>query len=200
MGACPGPWEVHSVIKFILWNWSNSWGLLTAGACIAGPDQCPVTRPGSWWHVTMSAAPGSSSASDGSDPGLVIVLQTPGSLWWYLMSNWPFTPLWAGARADHKIQSLIYACALSLDWLWLLSKLPGDTHPVIVRGVRLGKKRFYCFNLPHLGIRTKRKEFCKVCSSRLCYKQGDYRRANKRLQAWKFLINIGKFIKSLLWW
>ena len=151
-------------------------------------------------NVTMSAAPGSSSASDGSDPGLVIVLQTPGSLWWYLVSNWPFTPPWAGARADHKIQSLISNCALSLDWLWLLSKLPGDTHPVIVRGVRLGKKRFYCFNLPHLGIRTKRKEFCKVCSSRLCYKQGDYRRANKRLQAWKFLINIGKFIKSLLWW
>ena len=54
---CPGPWEVHSVIKFILWNWSNSWGLLTAGSCIAGPDQWPVTRPSSWWHVTMSAAP-----------------------------------------------------------------------------------------------------------------------------------------------
>lgn len=120
VGACPGPWEVHSVIKFILWNWSNSWGLRTAGACIAGPDQWPVSRPSSWWHVTMSAAPGSSSANDGSDPGLVIVLQTPGSLWTMIFSV-KLTVHSSLGRSQGWPQNPISYLQLCSDWLWLVA-------------------------------------------------------------------------------
>ena len=192
----PGPWEVHSVIKFILWNWSNSGrqlvpahtDLTRAGDQYNDNSECPGVWSSAIYYtviliiiiiIIIITRAGDQSSDNSECPGVWSsgeILRRHSSSdviiqWWKWsqrdncsilqtrLTHWTliFSVNWAHTTPGLTTKSNLLSPTPSLD---SAAPVRAQWHrPVIVRGALT----FYCFNLPHLGIRAQCKEFSKVC-------------------------------------